>query len=102
KNTPGIRVVPLDDFLGVMLRTALIPEGARNPAASGLMIDFLVQLNGRPELNKLTGLPPINSLTLQEGSAMRPIRLGPGLLVFLDRMRRETFLRSWTNSIAQN
>ncbi len=33
---------------------------------------------------------------------MRPIRLGPGLLVFLDKMRRKNFLRSWTNSIAQN
>jgi len=32
---------------------------------------------------------------------LRPIKLGPGLLVFLDRMRRETFLRSWTSSMEQ-
>lgn len=100
-NTPGIRVIPLDDFLGVMLRTVLIPQKAENPAASGKMIDFLVTLGDRPELMAKTGLPPINAEMLQVGTAARPIRLGPGLLVFLDTMRRETFLRSWVNSIVQ-
>lgn len=100
-NTPGIRVIPLDDFLGVMLRTALIPQGAENPAASGKMIDFLATLGVRPELMAKTGLPPINAEMLQVEITARPIRLGPGLLVFLDSMRRETFLRSWVSSIAQ-
>lgn len=100
-DTPGIRVIPLDDFLGVMLRTALIPQEAKNPAGGGKMIDFLVTLGTRPELTAKTGLPPISAEMANIGTGARPIRLGPGLLVFLDTMRRETFLRSWMNSIVQ-
>lgn len=98
---PGIRVILFDDYVNVMLRTALIPKNAENPTQSGLMIDFLAKLNQNPDLTKLTNLPPIDSAQLQENSAARPIRLGPGLLVFLDRLKKENFLTNWVNSIEQ-
>ena len=98
---PGIRIILLDDYVNVMLRTALIPKNAENPTQSGMMIDFLATLSLRPELTKLTSLPPIDSAQLQENSAARPIRLGPGLLVFLDRLKKENFLKNWGSSIEQ-
>ena len=98
---PGIRIILFDDYVNVMLRTALIPQNAGNPVQSGLMIDFLAALGQRPDLTRLTSLPPIESARIQENSAARPIRLGPGLLVFLDRLKQENFLRSWVNSIEQ-
>lgn len=101
KDTPGIRIVPFNDFLSVMLRTALIPKTAENPEAGGVMVDFLAALNTRPDLTRQTGLPPISSDIGDLSNAMRPIRLGPGLLVFLDRLQRDTFLRSWSNSMEQ-
>lgn len=100
-GTPGIRIIEFDDYLSVMLRTALIPNFAENPARAGDMIDFLASLNSRAELTERTFLPPINAQSLENNSAARVIRLGPGLLVFLDRMKKETFLRSWENSIKQ-
>ncbi|WP_300033712.1 substrate-binding domain-containing protein [uncultured Roseobacter sp.] len=102
KDTPGIRVVEMEDFVSVMLRSALIPMNARAVEEAGLMIDFLAGMSNRPELVQATGLPPV-SLDARDGdeSVLRPIRLGPGLLVFLDRMRRETFLRSWVSSVEQ-
>lgn len=101
KDTPGIRIVPFNDFLSVMLRTALIPKTAENPEAGGVMIDFLAALNTRPDLTEQTGLPPISGDIGDLSNAMRPIRLGPGLLVFLDRLQRDTFLRSWSSSMEQ-
>lgn len=101
KDTPGIRIVPFNDFLSVMLRTALIPKTAKNPEAGGIMVDFLAALNTRPDLTAQTGLPPISSDIGDLSNAMRPIRLGPGLLVFLDRLQRDTFLRSWSSSMEQ-
>ncbi|MGJ8528092.1 ABC transporter substrate-binding protein [Maritalea sp.] len=101
-GTDGLEIIPLDDFVGVMLRTALIPTGAKNASAAGRMIDFLVRLEGHPELSAQTGLPPIQRVAQSTGTVLRPIRLGPGLLVFLDKLRRETFVRSWTSSIEQN
>ncbi|MFK7879953.1 ABC transporter substrate-binding protein [Roseobacter sp.] len=101
-DTPGVLVVEMDDFVSVMLRTALIPETAQNPVEAGMFIDFLSGMNTRPSLVAQTGLPPVAVGTTQDEAVIRPIRLGPGLLVFLDRMRRETFLRSWTSSIEQD
>lgn len=98
---PGIRIVLFDDYVNVMLRTALIPINAKNPIESGMMIDFLATLSLRPALTKLTSLPPIDSVQLHENSAARPIRLGPGLLVFLDRLKKENFLNNWVSSMEQ-
>ena len=101
KDTAGFQIVQMDDFVSVMLRTALIPKTARSVADSGLMVDFLSELNDYPDLVAQTGLPPVQALDADEAPQLRPIRLGPGLLVFLDKMRRETFLRSWTSSMEQ-
>jgi len=100
-GTDGLRIVPLDDFVGVMLRTALIPKGAKNSSDAGKMIDFLAEFGANTNLPALTGLPPISENAEELGTVLRPIKLGPGLLVFLDKQRRETFLRSWTSSIKQ-
>lgn len=97
----GLRIVPLDDFVGVMMRTAIIPVGAENPEAAGRFVDFLARLGQHPELSEATGLPSIVDKPLPAGTVLRPIRLGPGLLVFLDQLRRETFVRSWASSIEQ-
>ena len=100
-DAPGLQIVQLDDFVSVMLRTAVIPKTAQSVVDSGLMIDFLSQLGDDPDLVAQTGLPPVEALVADEAPQLRPIRLGPALLVFLDKMRRETFLRSWTSSMEQ-
>ncbi|MBT8408064.1 MAG: ABC transporter substrate-binding protein [Alphaproteobacteria bacterium] len=101
-DTAGIEIVELEDFLSVMLRTALIPNTAENVEPARAMIDFLAGLSAAPRLTAASGLPPIDEESLRENNALRPIRLGPGLLVFLDRLKRETFLRSWTSAIEQS
>jgi iron(III) transport system substrate-binding protein len=101
RNTDGIRAIELDDYVSVMLRTALIPISAENPQAGGAMIDYLLSSDA-PELLQEVGLPPVIVGNEVTGTPLRPIRLGPELLVFLDQMRRETFLRNWSNSILQD
>jgi iron(III) transport system substrate-binding protein len=66
-----------------------------------VVVDFLSRLTDYPELMSKAGLPPIGSNEVEGQTITRPIKLGPGLLVFLDAMRREDFLRSWTSSITQ-
>ena len=100
-ETPGVGIIEMEDFVSIMLRTALIPKTAHDPETAGLMIDFLAELPLRPDLVAQTGLPAVDALGPSDSAAIRPIRLGPGLLVFLDSMRRSTFLRSWVNSIEQ-
>jgi len=100
-ETPGIAIIEMDDFQSVMLRTVLIPGNARNVKSAQEMVDYLVTLGSRPKIAAVSALPPINADALSENDALRPIRLGPGLLVFLDRLKRDNFIRSWTNSMEQ-
>ncbi|MXQ09228.1 extracellular solute-binding protein [Alphaproteobacteria bacterium GH1-50] len=97
----GFRIVEMEDFSNIMLRTVMILNGAENREESAAMVDFLARLGGRPDLVRASGLPAIDDAALRDNVALRPIRLGPGLLVFLDRLKRRTFLRNWEASITQ-
>lgn len=100
-ETKGIHIVELEDYTSVMLRTVLMPVTVENIAPAHAMIDFLVTLKSRPDLVALSGLPPVDGAALAANTARRPIRLGPGLLVFLDRLKRDKFLENWESSIVQ-
>ena len=99
-TTNGFQIVELNDFVNVMLRTALIPATAENTADARAMVDFLISQNGNGTL-ETPSLPAIDTAALQANTALRPIRFGPGLLVFLDQLKRNNFLRSWENSLVQ-
>ena len=97
----GITIVPMQDYLTVMMRTALIPKTAESPHVAGRMIDFLLDENTQTKLAQTTGFPPIFGQIADSQKALRPIRPGPGLLVFLDRLKRKAFVRNWESSILQ-
>ena len=41
-HEPGITIVPMQDYVTVMMRTAFIPQNAQYPDVAGRMIDFLL------------------------------------------------------------
>lgn len=101
KGENGLGIVVLEDYATVMLRTALIPATVEQFAEAGTFIDFLTAADTRPLIARLTGLPPLDPEAIADQAAFRPIRLGPGLLVYLDQIKRETFLEEWTSAIDQ-
>jgi len=94
-----IEVVEPEDYTHVMLRTALIPAPAENPEDAGDFIDFLLSSAGRTLLEAEAGLPPLDPGRVEGADRRRPITLGPGLLVYLDRLKRERFLKAWTAAV---
>lgn len=101
-TTNGFRIVELTDYVSVMLRTAVIPRTARNVTDARAMVDFLATLGARPDLAAASDLPVIDADSFQANTALRPIRFGPGLLVFLDQLKRAAFLRNWEDSLLQD
>lgn len=97
----GFRIVQMEDFANVMLRTVLISGAAENLQDARIMVDFLTTLGRRLDVVAASGLPAIDDAELRDNVALRPIRLGPGLLVFLDRLKRRTFLKNWEASMTQ-
>jgi len=94
-------IVPLSDYTHFMLRTALVPANAPSPDLGGNFIDFLVGEAGGELIEEQAGLPPIDGDALAKQQHFRPIGLGPGLLVYLDKIKRERFLEEWANAMVR-
>lgn len=88
------------DFTTVMLRTALIPSTANNRANAEAFIDFLVTQAWQVP-NDQSAISSLNPNLDADENALRRIRLGPGLLIFLDTFKRRRFLSAWESSILQ-
>ncbi|MBF9042835.1 ABC transporter substrate-binding protein [Rhodobacterales bacterium HKCCE4037] len=95
----GLAILPMEDFANVMLRTALIPTTAQEVEAAGLMLDALLR-EGMGD-GAEPGLPPLQARGEGAGDAFGPIRLGPALMVYLDRLNRESFLEAWNAAMEQ-
>lgn len=87
-----------NDFTTVMLRTAMIPHNAPSPELSAEFIDHLMDQSHGPNARSLTH----EDLDLaQFERSLNRIRIGPGLLVFLDQLKRRAFLAEWESAILQ-
>ncbi|MCB2127750.1 MAG: ABC transporter substrate-binding protein [Rhodobacteraceae bacterium] len=92
-------VVELEDYTLTLLRTGLVPRTARHPELGGAFLDFLLSPNGRQLIREKAGLPPIDGAALFASPHLRPMRLDPGLLVFLDAFKRKAFLDEWESAL---
>ncbi|MEH6422265.1 ABC transporter substrate-binding protein [Pseudomonas sp. CGJS7] len=102
-------IVLPEDYTLVLLRTALIPRTAANPGEAGRFLDYLLSPRGQAMLARHVGLQPVlggpgapRGPLAREGArvrALRPIPLGPGLLVYLDGLKRRQFLEAWRSTV---
>ncbi|MEO1637696.1 MAG: ABC transporter substrate-binding protein [Pseudomonadota bacterium] len=94
----NVHILFPSDFTALMLRTVLIPQTATAPDAAGAFLDHMVGQahsggNGPFGIDRWLGQ--------SDAAALRRIDLGPGLLVYLDRLKRAAFETEWTNAILQ-
>ncbi|MEL6126515.1 MAG: ABC transporter substrate-binding protein [Pseudomonadota bacterium] len=94
-----IEIIEPEDFTTVMLRTAVIPATAEAPDLGALFLDHLIETAWTDTPAAAYPFPPMAVDGGGAGSALRPIPLGPGLLVFLDRLKRSRFLEAWGDAM---
>lgn len=87
------------DFTTVMLRTAVIPYNSPSSELAGLFVDHLMTRSHGSGIELLTH-PALNLSQIE--IAVNRIRIGPGLLVYLDQLKKRAFLSEWENAIVQN
>ncbi|MGI9423219.1 MAG: ABC transporter substrate-binding protein, partial [Hyphomicrobiaceae bacterium] len=51
---------------------------------------------------RLSGPSTARALRAKLGAALRPIRVGPGLLVYLDQAKRQRLLKRWNAALSGN
>jgi iron(III) transport system substrate-binding protein len=97
RRDPRIGVIFPHDYTIVTSRIAFIARDARHPAAAKLFLDFLLSRQGQSLLAQHSLWPVRTDIRARRlpAAQVRPIRVGPQLLVNLDRLKRERFLRDW-------
>lgn len=84
-----IEIIPPDDYTLVLSRVALIPRNAKRPDLSGAFLDFLLS----PEIQQR--LSHRVSDRAEPMAVSHPIALNAALLVYLDSVKRERFIKAW-------
>ncbi len=106
ERVPTLEIVYPSDYTLAVARTAVIPRSASNSRAAHLFLDYLLSLRGQRVLTEQSRLsavrPEIDGRYSQLGVAestvgpLRPIPLGPGLLVYLDSQKHSRLLALWS------
>lgn len=100
-----------DDYNLVMSRTAFVPLGAQNPDLAAQFIGFLLSEDGQRVIADQTPFLPLIQTRAPSTQLERqvrdhigtflPIRLTPGLLTYLDDLKRRDFLDAWETSLGR-
>lgn len=109
EKNANLRIMYPEDYTLAVARTAVIPKMAPNAMAAHMFLDFLISVDGQKHLTvqgKLSAVRPevtgpYSRLGITERSMgpLRPIALGPGLLVYLDQQKRQRLLNLWFGEI---
>jgi iron(III) transport system substrate-binding protein len=109
KRDPSLGVVLPNDYTLVLSRVILIARNARHPSAAKLWLDFVLSRRGQAVLAErsrffsirrdVTGEFTAASLAKTLGDTARPIAVGSGLLVFLDKAKHHEIIRRWRRAI---
>ncbi|MCV2867459.1 extracellular solute-binding protein [Defluviimonas sp. WL0002] len=112
EDTSHLRLHFFDDYNLVMSRTAFIPKTARHADLAEQFMAFLLSKEGQRIIAEETPLLPLIPSQVPHSQIERhirdtrgtflPIRLTPGLLTFLDALKREEFLTSWDTSLGRH
>lgn len=99
---PELTLIIPDDYALVTRRLAFVPRRAPHPDTATLFMEYLMSRQGQRTLAEETSLGalhpalkgPGTATELRErfGDALHSPRLGPGLLVGLDRLKRQALL----------
>ncbi len=111
REAPSIGFVYPQDYTLVGTRIAFISRRAAHPDAARLWLDHLLSKRGQSVLAKQSGLfavrrdaqlePPAGSSTPESAVRPRPIAIGPSLMAYLDRHKRQDFLQQWKRALAR-
>lgn len=108
-TNPDLGIILPEDFTVVMSRIALVPKAAKNPELSAHFLRFLMSEQGQrimAEDLELAAVHPAikgpnTAFAFREkfGTRLRPISIGPGLVAYLDQVKRARFLERWNSAL---
>lgn len=109
---PDVGIVLPKDYTVVMSRIGLIPEAAASPELGRRYLQFFMSKEGQTILARQLQIPAVSpevagentAHTLQEmhGNQLKPVPVSPGLMVYLDQVKRSRLIAKWNNVLRQH
>jgi two-component system sensor histidine kinase TctE len=109
-RTSSLRIILPEDYVVVVARTMVIPRRAARPALAKRFIDYVLSERGQAVVANAFGLAVFGNGTAREQMKAKyfadtpgvthPPALGLNLLGYLDRIKREQFLRTWRQIVS--
>jgi len=97
-TSDDLMVILPSEFPTTMMRTILASAAAPDPQQADRFVRHLLQLQSIAD-PQVFPLPPLAGS--QDFQTQRTINLDPALMTYLDRMKRDAFLREWEDAIEQ-
>lgn len=107
----NLGIILPSDYTLVMSRVAFVSKRAKNPQQGHNFLDYLLSERGQQLLANKARLYPIHpnakggatysglQKIAQSRGPLKLIKLGPALLTYQDRMKKQNFLQEWVNVI---
>lgn len=108
-KNPDLGIILPEDYTVVMSRIALVPKAANQPVLGRRLLDFLMSRTGQTVMARDIKLPALHPEVSGEntatafrekfGARLRPIPIGPGLVAYLDQVKRARFIDRWNKAL---
>jgi iron(III) transport system substrate-binding protein len=108
-RNPDLGIVLPRDFTIVTSRIGLVPMAAANPELGRLVLDFFMSAEGQTimaEKLQIAALNPdvegentANAMQAALGNQLRPVPVSPGLMVYLDQVKRARLIKRWNDAL---
>ncbi len=94
-----IQVILPNDFPNTMMRTVLMAKNTTQPRAATSFLRYLTSSRWSSNEESAASLPPLRAES--DDTPTSTITLEPGLMIFLDRLKRQAFIKEWENAVIQ-
>lgn len=106
---PDLGIILPKDYTIVTSRIGLVPEAAANPDLGRLYLDFFMSAEGQTIMARqlqiaalnpeVTGENTANAMQQALGNQLRPVPVSPGLMVYLDQVKRARLITRWNDAL---
>lgn len=102
---PDVGIVLPKDYTVVMSRIGLVPQAAADPELGRQYLSFFMSKEGQTIMARELQIPAVSpevagdntANTMQEllGAQLKPVPVSPGLMVYLDQVKRARLIAHW-------
>lgn len=102
---PDIGIMLPKDYTVVMSRIGLVPQAAASPELGRRYLDFFMSRQGQTIMARELQIPAVSpevsgnntATTMREmlGGQLKPVPVSPGLMVYLDQVKRARLISRW-------